>query len=430
MSTKLLNIARKSRENPGIKFTSIGHLLTPEFLVETWKQVNKKGAAGIDKETISEFNAGLTERVRDLSQKILSGRYRAPAVRRVEIPKSDGKTRPLGIPTVEDRLVQRAVARILEAIYEQDFLECSYGYRPGRSPHTALKELATSICQKKVSFIYETDIKGYFNTINHEWMKKMLKHRIQDPLIIRLIGKWLKVGVMDHGIVVKSESGVQQGGPISPILANLYMHYVLDLWFEKRLKKQIKGEIHLNRFVDDFVVSVQYQEDLRRITKAIPERLKEFGLHLVESKTRELSFGRYARERSKIFKQKLQEFEFLGFRHICGISAKTGGFALIRIPSKKSCKKFLDKTKEWLRKHLHWRRRDQQQHLTTMLNGFYQYFGLKHCEHKMNWVYNEVRYQWIHILKQQSQRHRMYWSYLVNSKWFWLPQAKVIHQGI
>ncbi|MFZ4405267.1 MAG: group II intron reverse transcriptase/maturase [Pseudobdellovibrionaceae bacterium] len=430
MSTKLLNIAKKAKQNPKMEFTSIAHLLTPEFLLETWKQMNKKACAGVDKETVKQFSLGLTERLKDVSNRILTGKYRAPMVRRVEIPKVDGKTRPLGIPTVEDRLVQRAVARILEAIYEQDFLECSYGYRPNRNPHMALKGLATSICKGKVSFVYETDIKGYFNTINHQWLRKMVKHRIKDPLINRLISKWLKAGVMDKGVVARPEAGTPQGGPISPILANLYLHYVLDLWFEKRLKGQLKGEAFLHRFVDDFVICIQYECDLNKIVQAVPIRLKEFALTLAENKTRKLSFGKYARERAKMFSQKLEEFEFLGFRHICGISAKTGGFALIRIPAQKSCRKFIDNTKAWLRKHIHWKRRDQQKHLTIMLNGFYQYFGLKHCENKLNWVYNEVKHQWIRVLKMQSQRHRIYWSYLMKSRWFWLPQAKVIHPNI
>jgi RNA-directed DNA polymerase len=271
MSTQLDQIAGKAKSEPKLRFTSLAHLLTPEFLKETWKQMNRRGASGIDGETTKEFEQDLDTRVQDLCERLKQGAYRAPPVRRVEIPKGPGKvgTRPLGIPTVEDRLLQRAVARILEAVFEADFLECSYGFRPGRSPHDALRALRGIIVTKKVGHLYEADIRGYFNHIQHEWLQKMVAHRIGDPVILRLIGKWLNAGFMVGGVVTRTEEGSPQGGPISPILANIYLHYVLDLWFEKKATRMCEGEAYLTRFADDFVVNFQYRSDADRFAKSL-----------------------------------------------------------------------------------------------------------------------------------------------------------------
>lgn len=211
MSTKLLKIAQRAKREPKARFTSLAHVLTPEFLLETWKQLNRKGAGGVDGQSVAEFEEDLERRIADLWQRLRTGRYKAPPVRRVEIPKGQGKMRPLGIPTVEDRLLQRAVARILNAIYEQDFLECSYGYRPGRNPHMALKALRDNVVTGKVRHVYETDIRGYFTTINHQWLRQMLALRIADPVITGLIGKWLRAGVMENGVVARPQSGTPRG---------------------------------------------------------------------------------------------------------------------------------------------------------------------------------------------------------------------------
>ena len=243
MSTQLDQIIEKAKSHPKERFTSLAHLLTPEFLKETWKQMNRRGASGVDGETTKEFERDLGRRVQALCVRLKQGTYRAPPVRRVEIPKGPGKagTRPLGIPTVEDRLLQRAVARILESVFEADFLECSYGFRPGRNPHDALRALRGVIVTKKVGHLFEADIRGYFNHIQHDWLQKMVAHRIGDSVILRLIGKWLKAGFMAGGVVTRTEQGSPQGGPISPILANIYLHDVLDLWFEKKVKPWCKS---------------------------------------------------------------------------------------------------------------------------------------------------------------------------------------------
>ncbi|WP_145099098.1 reverse transcriptase domain-containing protein [Sporomusa sp. KB1] len=242
MSTQLSRIAVKAKLEPKLRFTSLAHLITPEFLKETWRLMNRKGAGGVDGETTSEFGNDLDGRVLDIWERLKANQYKAPPVRRVEIPKGEGKTRPLGIPTVEDRLVQRAVAQILEAVFEADFVDQSYGFRPGRNPHQALRALRTHIVTKKVRHVFEADIRGYFNHINHEWLMKMIRQRIADPAISKLIGKWLKAGVMQNGVVVRNEEGAPQGGPISPILANIYLHLSLISGSRRSAKSGFKGK--------------------------------------------------------------------------------------------------------------------------------------------------------------------------------------------
>jgi len=422
MSTKLIRIAEKARKDQKLRFNNLAHLITPEFLMETWKQMNQKATSGVDGESMQAYGRELETRVKDLCERLRANRYKAPPVRRVRIPKpgKSGEKRPLGIPTVEDRLLQRAVARILEAVYEQDFLSFSYGFRLGRNPHHALKALRDIVVTKRVRHVYEADLRGYFNHINHEWLRKMVAHRIADPVILRLMGKWLRAGVMEDGVVVRMEEGSPQGGPISPILSNVYLHYALDLWFEKVWKKHCQGEAYLTRFADDYVACFQYKRDAESFHRTSGMRLERFGLELASEKTRILLFGRFARERKAVYGERPETFEFLGFKHVCGVDHQ-GKFALVRIPSMKSCRKFLDKTHEWLKGHQHWKRRDQQKELRMRLRGFYQYFSLHCCKPKLGWIRGQVQWQWIRVLRRRSQRHRLYWCYLQSRSWFELP---------
>ena len=263
MSTQLSQIAKKAKLDRKARFTSLAHLLTPEFLKGTWGKMNRRAAGGVDGQSAEQFGRELETQVETICAQLKEGTYHAPPVRRVEIPKGPGKvgTRPLGIPTAADRLLQRAVARILEAVFEADFLDCSYGFRPGRNPHHALQALRVQIVTKKVGQVFEADIRSYFTRINHQWLRKMVAHRIADPVILSLIGKWLNAGAMQDGIVIHAEEGTPQGGPISPVLSNLYLHFVLDLWFEKKIKPKCRGEAYLLRFADDFVVSFQFRQD-------------------------------------------------------------------------------------------------------------------------------------------------------------------------
>jgi group II intron reverse transcriptase/maturase len=283
VSTLLAQIAEKTYRDRKACFTSLAHLLTPEFLRETWKTMNRHGAGGVD---------------------------------------------------------TKAVARVLEMIFEVDFCDVSYGYRPGRNPHHALQALREQVVTKKVSYVFEADIRGYFNHVSHSWLQRMVQERIADPVILSLIGQWLNAGAMQHGVVVWSEEGTPQGGPISCILANIYLHFVLDLWFDRKEKLQFRGEAHMVRFVDDFVVSFQYRTDAEDFHRRLRERFAQFNLELAEEKTRLLLFGRFARERSAQRGQKPETFDFLGFKHVCGVD-RNGKFAVIRLPSIKSCQKFL-----------------------------------------------------------------------------------------
>lgn len=422
MSTKLNRIAVKAKQDPKARFTSLIHIIDPEFLRETWGEMNRKGCPGIDGQTMEEYGRNLYDNINDLHNRLKAKRYKAPPVKRVDIPKGNGKTRPLGIPTVEDRLLQRAVAKILGTVYEQDFLPCSFGFRNSLGAHDALTMLRTHITKHKVKFLYEADIRGYFNHVNHQWLCKMIQHRIADPEILRLIGKWMNAGVMENGIVIVSQRGTPQGGPVSPCLANIYLHYVLDLWFDKVVKPRLRGEGHMVRFVDDFVVTFQDSRDAHEFKAAVEERFNKFGLETVPEKTRLLLFGRYASEHAVFNGIEVGTFVFLGFNHVCGKDT-AGKFALIRIPSHKSLRKFLDRTYMWLRKNMHRKRREQQAQLSMMLQGFYQYFSLHHCQRKLSWVRHEVELQWIRVLRDRSQRHHIYWSYLAQADWFRLPYA-------
>jgi RNA-directed DNA polymerase len=296
MSTQLGQIAKKAKLDRKARFTSLAHLLTPAFLKETWGMMNRKAASGIDGESPEQFASELEERVEEICKQLKAGTYRAPPVRRVEIPKGPGKsgTRPLGIPTVADRLLQRAVARILEAVFEADFLDCSFGFRPGRNPHHALQALRRHIVTGKVSHVFEADIRSYFTRIDHQWLRRMVAHRIVDPVILRLVSKWLKAGALRDGVLIAAEEGTPQGGPISPVLSNVYLHFTLDLWFEKKFKSRCRGEAYLVRFADDFVGCFQFPDDAQSFQRELRDRFARFNLELAEDKTRMLLFGRFA----------------------------------------------------------------------------------------------------------------------------------------
>jgi group II intron reverse transcriptase/maturase len=429
MSTQLSQITKKAKLDRKVRFTSLAHLLTPEFLKETWGKMNRRAAGGVDGQSAEQFGSELEMQVEAICAQLKKGTYRAPPVRRVEIPKGPGKvgTRPLGIPTAADRLLQRAVARVLEAVFEADFLDCSYGFRPGRNPHHALQALRVQIVTKKVGQVFEADIRSYFTRINRQWLRKMVAHRIADPVILSLIGKWLNAGAMKDGVVIHTEEGTPQGGPISPVLSNVYLHFLLDLWFEKKIKPECRGEAYLVRFADDFVATFQYREDVDRFQTKVRERFAEFGLELAEEKTRGILFGRFAAiTRQRYGQGRPETFEFLGFKHVCGVD-RSGRFALFRIPSVKSCRKFLIRTREWIFEHRHWRRWEQQQHLTRMLRGFYQYFALHHCERKLSWVRQQVQRQWISALNRRGQRRKTNWTRLRACPWFELPWAQHPH---
>lgn len=423
MSTKIERIAELARQDQRMKFTSLAHLLTPEYLKECFQQLNRHGAPGVDGVSITDFSNDLDQNIDQLWKELRSGTYKATSVRRVYIPKGNGKTRSLGIPTVRDRAVQRAVGGIISSIYEPYFVDNSCGFRPNRSTHLALEKLRKNIDRNPIRIIVDADIEAYFDTVNHKWMMEFLRDRISDKSILRLVGKWLKSGTMENGVVVRNEEGTPQGGPISPLLANIYLHYVLDLWFEHGFKPTCRGECSLVRYADDFIVCFAHRGEAERFLKLLTERFAKFGLRISAEKTQLVSFGKYTGlNRRPGPKGEKQTFDFLGFTHYMRKRPKRG-WKTAKKPSRKSRNKFLRSVKEWLLKH-----RDKSvwfhsKVLAKKLEGYYNYFGSRHCLWSLRHVKWHVERVWISILRRRSQRHRLWWSKISYYPWYNLPAA-------
>lgn len=426
VSTELRRIAELARQDREMKFTSLAHHLTPMLLLDSFELLNQKGAPGSDGMTMEEFKADIGKNILSLHGDLKAGKYRASSVRRKYIPKADGKQRPLGIPTVRDRVVQRAVAEIIGAIYEPYFLDCSHGFRPGRSTHNALESLRKTVDRSRIRYIVDADIKGYFDNVNHEWMLKFLRHRIVDRTILRLVAKWLKAGVMENGVVVRSEKGTPQGGPISPLLANIYLHYVLDIWFERKFKRACRGHAALVRYADDFVVCFEHKDEAEKFHEEIRERFAEFHLELSEEKTRIIEFGKESDQNGKRGPSDgVRTFDFLGFTHYMRKWKNAEDYHVVRKPSRKSRNRFLVRVREWCEEHRHLRLRTQGEHLKKMLHGYYNYFGLAFCRPALRHVKWHVTRLWVSILRRRSQRHKLYWNRITGLAWMKiLPDPK------
>jgi len=369
MQTSLQGIASKARRDKKYRFRDLYRLLNEENLIDSWRYINSKAASGVDKTTAKEYVKNLRDNVRDLVARLKRKRYRAKLVRRVYIKKSEGKLRPLGIPATEDKLVQVVVARILNAIYEQDFLPNSFGYRPGIGPREAVQDITSALYWGKYSYIVDADIKGFFDSIDHEWLIKMLEQRIDDRAFIGLIRKWLKAGVLTpEGQVEHPVTGTQQGGIVSPVLANIYLHYVLDLWFEKVVKPRCEGEAYLCRYADDFVAAFRYQKDAERFYEALGRRLNKFVLEVAEEKTKIIRFTRFRKEEGAYF-------EFLGFEFCWGVSRK-GKDTIKRRTSRKRFRKSLKNFKEWCRESRNFRLKKLFSLLNAKLRGYYNHYGV------------------------------------------------------
>ena len=423
MSLNLAHLTEKARADRTLRFTALAHHMTVEYLAETWHHLNRRGAAGVDRVTVAAYAAALPQRLLDLQHRLRQHTYRAPAVRRVYIPKpgQPHKQRPLGIPTIEDRLVQAGVARMLSAIYEADFRPTSYGFRPGRGAHAALRTIRNTIMTRPIRWVYEADIRGFFDHLDHAWRLRMLRLRIGDPWILRLVAKWLRAGVWDNGQLTVPEAGSPQGGPVSPILANVYLHYVLDLWVERVVQPACRGEVHLVRFADDFLVLFSHRTDADRFARDVEARLAQFGLAVAPEKTRIVPFGRWTTAP--------RPFDFLGFRHVCG-RTRNGRYTVIRVPVAKSLEKFLARVKADLAAHQHDRPRDQQRRLTQQLQGLYQYFGLWHCYPKLKQVQRRVEWHWMRTLNRRSQRGRRAAESWRAQPWFRLPAPRLLHPTV
>jgi group II intron reverse transcriptase/maturase len=424
VSTKLAGLAARARKEA--RLTNVIQFVDEELLLLAFRSLRKQAAPGLDGQRYEDYATDLGPHLRDLYARLRTGRYRAPVVRRAYIPKADGRTRPLGITTIEDRVVQKAVAMVLSAVYEQDFLECSHGYRPERSGHTALHRLRDGMMEHWAKYVVEVDVAGYFDHVNHEWLGRFLRHRVNDGGLLRLIGKWLRAGVMEHGIVTRTTEGTPQGGPVSPVLANIYLHYVLDLWFERRFRKSCRRWAALTRFADDFVAAFSDQADAERFRTEVEERLAAFGLTVAPAKTRVLRFDANLLRGAGRPAVRPESFTFLGFTHFLYRTRK-GKLNIGRTPSRVSRERFLRSQAEWLKANRHLPVREQQRHVWRALLGYDQYFGLRLCVNALTRVRFRVRRLWYGQLRRRSQKasRTCDWPTLNAKPWFQLPPPRV-----
>jgi RNA-directed DNA polymerase len=400
--TALQRIGQRAKERPEEQLTNLLSHIKEPLLKEAYMRLKKRAATGVDGVTWAEYGDRLDERLRDLRDRVHRGSYHPQPARRVHIPKSDGTTRPLGIPALEDKIVQQAARMVLEPIYEAMFIGFSYGFRPGRSQHDALDALAESI-ERKVNWVLDADIRSFFDTIDHGWMQKFIEHRIGDPRMVRLLMKWMHAGVMEDGELREAKEGTPQGGVISPLLANVYLHYAFDLWAIQWRKKHARGQVYIVRYADDVVMTFQYEQDALAMQSALAERLAKFSLKLHPDKTRVLQFGRFAREDRARVGLKPETFDFLGFTHIAS-SNRRGGFMLMRRTSRKKRQAKLASLKEAIERRRHHEVAEQHQWLCSVLRGHYGYYAVPTNHHALKQFRDAVAHRWHRSLQRRSQR--------------------------
>jgi RNA-directed DNA polymerase len=411
ISTRCQRIAELARQSPQAAFTTLAHHIDIDWLTEAYRRTRKDGAAGVDGQTAEAYAVDLEGNLRSLLDRAKSGRYQAPPVRRVHIPKGTGsETRPIGIPTFEDKILQRAVAMILEALYEQDFLDCSYGFRPGRSAHQALDALRQRLMAVRGGCVLEIDIRKFFDTMDHRHLHAILRRRVRDGVLLRLIGKWLNAGVLEDGSVTHPESGSPQGGVISPILSNAYLHEVLDTWFEQTVKPRLKGRAHLIRYADDAVLVFEREGDARRVLEVLPKRFGKYGLTLHPEKTRLVPFqGVPAEAPPGSREERPGTFDFLGFTHYWGRTLK-GNWTVKRKTAKARFRRSLKAIAEWCRVHRHLSLPEQWVALTAKLRGHYAYYGIAGNSRCLGSIRYRVRRVWHKWLSRRSDLARIPWE--------------------
>ena len=427
LETKLTRIAELAKRRPRIKLQTLIHVIDEGTLEVCHGKMEANKAVGIDGVTKLKYGENLQTNIEGLVARMKSQTYKPQPVRRAYIPKAGGnKKRPLGIPSYEDKLVQKALNDILTVIYETEFLDCSYGFRPGRSCHDAIKAVGKIIETRKVSYIVDADIKGFFDNVDHEWMMKFLGERIKDPNLLRLISRFLKAGVMEQDERHATDQGTPQGGIVSPTLANVYLHYVLDLWFTVKVRKDCRGEAYLIRYADDYVCLFQYKDDAEKFYGNMKERLKKFNLEIAEEKTKIIEFGRYAEERRKEKgKSKAETFDFLGFTHYCSKNPY-GKFRVKRKTSRKKLKAKIQECKVWLRQNMH----TPIEELITMLNqklvGHFRYYGVSDNIQRLKAYRFIIRRKLFSILNRRSQRKSFTWEKFAKlEERFPLAKAKI-----
>ena len=427
-SSGLDGVREAARKGRDVRFTALMHHITPGMLAESFRHLKRSAAAGVDGVTWRDYEVGLEGRVEALWASIQSGRYRAQPSRRVYIPKANGSRRPLGIAALEDKIVQQAVVTVLNAIYEADFLGFSYGFRPGRSQHDALDALWVGLSQRKVNWVLDADIASFFDTIDHDWMMRFLEHRIADRRLLRLIRKWLKAGTIENAIRTASHVGTPQGAVISPLLANVYLHYVFDLWAHRWRRREARGDVIVVRYADDSVVGFEAPEDARAFLDALRERLGQFGLSLNEAKTRVLEFGRYAVERRARRGQRRPEtFDFLGFTHICGARRGTRSFIVRRLTVARRMAATLKAIRASLMRKRHARIDVVGAWLSSVVQGYLNYHAVPGNLKRLGMFRAEVCRAWLHALRRRSQRSRMTWDRFKPLVERYIPKVRVLH---
>lgn len=410
------------------RFTALlHHVYDIARLRAAYLALKRDAAAGVDGETWRHYGEDLEANLLDLSARLRRGAYRAKPVRRAYIPKADGRQRPLGVPTLEDKVVQRAVVEVLNAIYEADFLGFSYGFRPGRSPHQSLDALTVGIMTKKVNWVLDADIRAFFDTLDHGWLVRFVEHRVADRRVVRLIQKWLAAGVLEDGKRTRSTVGTVQGGSISPLLANVYLHYVFDLWVQRWRKKRARGDVVVVRFADDFAVGFEHREDAERFLAELRGRFAQFGLELHPDKTRLFEFGRYADEnRRRRGGDKPLTFNFLGFTHSCA-KTRAGKFTVLRQTMRQRWQAKLKEVKTELRRRMHDPIPEQGAYLRSVVTGHFRYFGVPMNGSALDAFRYAIEWVWYRTLRRRSQRHRINWKRMRRLTSRWLPAPRICH---
>jgi len=412
-----------------LRFTNLMHHLTAELLREAYDALRRNAAAGVDDVTWQEYGEGVEGRIKDLHDRVQSGRYRAKPSKRVWLPKPDGRQRPIGIAALEDKIVQQGVVWVLNRIYEKDFYGFSYGFRPGRSPHNALDAIWVGITQRKVSWVLDADIKSFFDTINHAWLMEFLARRIADLRMLRLIRKWLRAGVSEEGEWLRTEAGTPQGAVVSPLLSNIYLHYVLDQWVSEWRKKEANGEVIIVRYGDDFVMGFQYRHEAERFLKEMKERFAQYGLEIHKEKTRLIEFGRFAEaNRAERGEGKPETFDFLGFTHICSRTRKDNRFTIRRKTIAKRLRIKLVEVREAILRRRHEPVPVLGQWLRSLTQGHFNYFAVPGNRKAIDRFRTEINKAWLFALRRRSQKSRnLTWDRIRGLIKTWIPTAKTQH---
>ena len=431
-SSGLDRVRQAAKGDKKLRFTALLHHVNIDLLRRSYYDLQRQAAAGVDGVTWQEYGDGLEERLADLHGRIHRGAYQAKPSRRVwgpeGAPKADGRQRPLGIAALEDKIAQRAVVQVLNQIWEEDFLDFSYGFRPGRSQHDALDALYVGITSKKVNYVLDLDIRSFFDQVGHDHLEKFVRHRIGDERLVRLILKWMKAGVMEGGQWFETKEGTPQGAVISPVLANLYLHYVLDLWVHAWRRKVAQGDVIVVRYADDAVLGFQHREEAEKFLEELRERVRKFGLELHPEKTRLMEFGRYAAERrAKRGEGKPETFDFLGFTHICGKNHKTGYFMVYRKTIGRRMAAKLKQIRQKLRQGLHEKTKDTTEWLQSVVRGYFQYHAIPRNEGRLKAFRYEVLRMWWWQLRRRSQRTRWTWKKFRETLGNLLPEVEILH---